>query len=100
MIKVNVVRWGVVLFIAVQVIVACASVSISPIQTMTRERAADIARNEVSTREPIFSIDDIEVDAQGQEWSVIVWQRPKSPGAFRIINIDKSGRVTEYRKGL
>jgi hypothetical protein len=33
-------------------------------------------------------------------WSVLVWRLPKTPGGYRFISIDETGRVTDYARGI
>lgn len=47
----------------------------------------DSAQFEPPTREP------------DGRWSVKVWRYPKTPGGFRLVQIDRNGKVTSYMRG-
>jgi hypothetical protein len=69
--------------------------------TPEETRIVAIARQAVTTNDTWVAHAEFELPRRRPEggWSVMVWDLPATPGGFRIVVIDESGRVTDYVKG-
>jgi len=69
---------------------------------LTAKRIIEIAKEEISKREPLDPYQDI--DARFNEdlcgWVVIATRTPEKPGATRHLLISKDGKLKEYLAGF
>ena len=59
-----------------------------------------IAKREVANRETWGDRAKYDITFDKQQWNVVVWRLPETPGGCRYISIDHTGAVVEYTRGL
>ena len=59
-----------------------------------------ISKREVENRETWGDRAKYDIKFDQQQWDVVVWRLPETPGGCRYITIDQTGAVVVYTKGL
>jgi hypothetical protein len=69
--------------------------------TAEEARIVEIARQAVATNDAWVERAEFHPPRRQPEggWSVMVWRLPATPGGFRIVTINDSGKVTDYVRG-
>lgn len=67
-------------------------------QKLSMESAMKIAENAIGEKEDWDSLSS-EAKPMENGYRVTVWREPKTPGGFRLVSIDKNGKITAIEKG-
>lgn len=67
-------------------------------QVVDEQKALTIAKQAVETHDAWGDHATYEVRQTGYGWSVVVWHEPRTAGDFRLIAMDRAGKVLRYSR--
>jgi hypothetical protein len=76
---------------------------VTEVRVLDASNVVAIARRAIATNDTWITQAEFETprrQSNGLGWSILVWRLPKTYGGFRLIEIDDTGKVTKYSRGM